>query len=85
MLANARKGDTSSHGGEIITASSDVFNNGKEVALDGDILNCAAHGNKPIKAITTSTFINDKLVLTIGAVAECGAIITTGSPDTFSE
>lgn len=87
MAAVARLGDTSSHGGSIISASSNVNCNGIGVARNGDSHNCPlrGHGVTPITAITTKTYVNGRLVVTVGAVAGCGAVITSGSSNTNAE
>jgi uncharacterized Zn-binding protein involved in type VI secretion len=85
MTAVARFGDEGSHGGTIITASGDSTCNGLGIARQGDILDCAQHGHQAINAITTHTLVNNRLVITVGATADCGAVIITGSPDTSVE
>lgn len=85
MTAVARFGDEGSHGGTIISASSDSTCNGRGIARHGDILDCNQHGQQSISAITTHTYVNGRLVLTVGAIADCGATIITGSPDTSVE
>lgn len=85
MAAVARFGDSSTHGGSITSASSDVKANGKGVARQGDILQCPSHGPRPITAITSKTRVNGRLVVTVGAVASCGAIINQGSPNVDAE
>jgi uncharacterized Zn-binding protein involved in type VI secretion len=85
MAAVARLGDTSSHGGAIVTASTNVRANGQGVARQGDILQCPSHGPKALTAITTKTRVNGRLVITVGAHAACGAVITQGSPTVDAE
>ena len=87
MSAVARLGDTSSHGGTIISASSNTNANGRGIARNGDQHRCgiSSHGVTPITAITTKTFVNGRLVVTVGAVAGCGAVINSGSPNTNAE
>lgn len=87
MTAVARLGDTSNHGGTIIQASSDVKVNGLGVARQGDNHSCpiSGHGVTPLTAITTKTFVNGRLVITVGAVAGCGAHINQGSPNVNAE
>jgi len=87
MPAIARLGDTSSHGGTIITASNDVRANNRGVARQGDSHSCpiSGHGVTPITAITTRTYVNGRLVVTVGARAACGAIINSGSPNDNAE
>lgn len=85
MSKVARLGDPSSHGGTISAVSSvNVFVDGIAIALDGDSHSCPipGHGTTSISAITSLTHGNSKLILTVGAIAGCGAVINDGSPDT---
>lgn len=84
MPAIARLGDTSTHGGSITTASSNTKVNGRGVARDGDTLLCPTHGPKPITS-TAKNKVNGRRIVTVGSVAQCGAIITTGSPNTNTD
>jgi uncharacterized Zn-binding protein involved in type VI secretion len=70
-------GDSSSHGGTIITSNQDgTFDvGGTEVAVNGALHSCPSHGVTSITAITIKSFQNGKLILTTGAIAGCGAII----------
>jgi len=72
-------GDSSDHGGTIITSNQDgtFFANGIEVAVEGAQHSCAIeeHGITSITAVTTKSYHNNKLILTKGAVAGCGAVI----------
>lgn len=85
MAAVARLGDSSTHGGTIISASPNVRANNKGVARQGDILQCPSHGPRPLNAITTKTRANGLLVITVGASATCGAVINQGSPNVDAE
>jgi uncharacterized Zn-binding protein involved in type VI secretion len=82
MSAVARLGDPSSHGGTIISASSDVKANGIGVARQGDMHNCPirGHGVTPLTAIA-QTKTNGRQTITVGATAGCGATIVSGSPN----
>ncbi len=74
-------GDTSSHGGSIVTASSHFRCRGAMVALDGDLLACPIHGRQEL--IGDSHFqIFGKLVVRVGNKARCGATIMTGASGT---
>lgn len=76
-------GDSSSHGGTIISSGQDgtCKVGGIEVAVTGALHRCGIvpHGVTPVTAITVKSFHNGKLLLTHGAVAGCGATII--SPD----
>ena len=75
----SRIGDTSDHGGAIITGSPSFDVNGIPVARIGDILDCPLHGKNPI---VTSMVVHSqdqgKPLAHIGSKTECGATITTG-------
>lgn len=75
----ARLGDPSSHGGTITSASTTVKADGIGVARAGDEHTCPAHGKSALTAIITKTKVNGRLVITVGATAGCGAVITAGS------
>ena len=76
-------GDTSTHGGSIITSGQDGFFliGGLQVAvegptsLDGATLSCPLHGNTIISSVIHKTYYNGKLLITTDAVAGCGAKI----------
>lgn len=85
MSAVARLGDPGSHPGAISSASSDVMANGISVARQGDGFACDIHGPQTLVAITTKTFANNKLVITVGAQTTCGATIISGSPTVNAE
>lgn len=73
-------GDSSSHGGTIISSGQDGNGTakGQIIAVQGAMHSCPIHGHgtTPITVITTKTKYNGKLIVTEGAVAGCGATIT---------
>jgi uncharacterized Zn-binding protein involved in type VI secretion len=82
----ARLGDTSDHGGVIITASSTVFADGIKVAAVGDLHSCPIPGHG-ITAITNGSgrfFAEGDVVAVVGSVCGCGARINTGSARFFA-
>jgi uncharacterized Zn-binding protein involved in type VI secretion len=85
----ALKGDSSSHGGSIITSNQDgSFDvGGTEVAVNGAQHSCPldGHGTTSITAITTKSKCNGKLILTENAVAGCGALITPPDRNVYVE
>ena len=81
----ARVGDTGSHGGSITTGSNSFFVNSKPIARVGDIYDCPEHGPNPIVTGASHVFGQGYLVAHIGSKTACGAIIVSGSPDTFVE
>lgn len=70
-------GDSSNHGGSVITTNQDgtLKVRGAVVAVEGALHSCPidGHGVTPITAVTVKSYHNSKLILTIGAVAGCGA------------
>lgn len=79
MPAVARLGDTSSHGGAIVTASENVLVNGMGVARVGDTLSCPIHGPQPIVEGLLTMLVNGVPVARVGDAAACGAVIASGS------
>ena len=83
MPAVATLNSTSSHGGNMITASGDTFGNNSGICIDGDMHQCpiSGHGITPVSAISTKdVYVNGKKIVVIGDKAACGAVITSGSP-----
>ena len=82
-------GDASDHGGSVITTNADgtLKAGGAAVAVNGADHTCpiGGHGVTPITAITTKTYHNGKLILTEGAVAGCGAVLTPADRKVFVE
>ena len=72
-------GDSSSHGGILISTNADntLDCQGINVCVNGCLHDCPipGHGITPVTAITTKSYYNNKLIITQGAVAGCGAII----------
>lgn len=71
-------GDTSSHGGTIVISGQDgsVSAGGAVIAVAGAMLDCPDHGMVSITPIIKRTTINGRLIVTDGATATCGAIIS---------
>ena len=78
----ARLGDTSDHGGTIITASTVVSCDGIGVAGQGDLHSCPipGHGVTPLISGSDGKMADGLLIIRIGDIAECGAVVITGSP-----
>ena len=83
--ALVRLGDTSSHGGSMISSSSWIQCGNQSLCVDGDIHHCPlpGHNNTPVTATSRIT-ARGKRMLRVGDVAGCGAIITQGDPKTNS-
>lgn len=82
-VAVVRLGDTSSHLGTIISASSvNLKANGIPVAVDQDLHSCPipGHGITPVTSAITKTS-GGRSLLRLGCVAGCGAVMVTGSPN----
>ena len=78
-----RISDPGSHGGMVITGSTDTFANSKGIARHGDLYDCPIHGVNPIVTASTDTFVNSRGVVRVGDLTLCGATLIEGSPDTF--
>jgi uncharacterized Zn-binding protein involved in type VI secretion len=79
----ARLGDTSDHGGVIITGAMRTVVNGRPAARMGDLHSCPLpfHGITPIVTGSPNTMTEGQPNARIGDVAACGAVIVTGSLD----
>ena len=81
----ARLGDTSDHGGYIISVTTTrTYCNGILVARLGDMHSCPipGHGITPLVSSPDMTIqAEGKVLATVGSVAGCGAVINSGSPN----
>lgn len=83
MPAIARQGDTSTHGGTVSVGSPNMMVNNRPVARVGDVFICPTHGPQTIVSSPISGKTNQgKLLAVVGSNISCGAVITTGSPNT---
>lgn len=74
-------GDTSTHGGTMISASSSYTVSGRKACLDGDLHACPKrkHGITPVSASGSATCGGRRMVVT-GDKAGCGCtVIGTGT------
>lgn len=82
-------GDSSNHGGVVITSNQDgtLKVGGSEVAVEGAQHSCPieGHGTTSISAVTNKSYQNGKLILTEGAVAGCGAVISPSDRKVYVE
>lgn len=89
MKRIALLGDSSDHGGSIISSGQDnsFLVGGIAVAVEGAQHSCPinGHGVTSITAITVRSYYNSKLVLTVNAIAGCGAKITPIDRDVYIE
>jgi len=81
--AIARLGDSSNHGGQIISGAARTLVNGKPAARKGDQHSCPlkGHGVTPITTGSSKTMIEGQPAARVGDSVGCGAVITSGSPD----
>lgn len=85
MPAVARLGDTSDHGGVIISASGNVKVNGIGIAREGDMHSCPLPGHGVTALISGSkNNANGRKIIRIGDTAGCGAVIVSGSSNVNS-
>ncbi|MHB9037095.1 MAG: PAAR domain-containing protein [Armatimonadota bacterium] len=80
----ARLGDGSDHNGTIISAASRTYINGKPAARKGDLHSCPIHGVTPIISGSERLLIEGRSAARVGDSAACGAVITSGSPNSSS-
>lgn len=87
MAAVARLGDSSSHGGIIISATGLATANNILIAVEGDQHSCPIHGHgiTPLISIISNSDANGKKIITVGAIAGCGAVIISGSPNVTAQ
>lgn len=77
-------GDTSSHGGSIITSASRTLVQGKLVARVSDILMCPDHGPSPIISGSSRFICEGQPVARAGSVTACGAVIVGSATRTVT-
>lgn len=82
----ARLGDTSDHGGTIITCCKKTKAEGKFIARVGDLHQCPlpGHGTTPILDGSPDDLVETKKCARTGSVTGCGAKIIGGSKKTFT-
>ena len=81
----ARLGDTSSHGGTVITGSVTTIVNGRPVARMGDMHVCPipGHGVTPIVVGSMNTATDGRPNARMCDIAGCGAVIVSSSLNVF--
>lgn len=81
--AIARLGDTSDHGGQIITGAVRTMVNAIPAARKGDLHSCPlkGHGVTPIVTGSERTMIEGQPAARVGDTVGCGAVLTSGSPN----
>lgn len=81
----ARLGDTSSHGGAIITSASKTLCEGALIARESDILDCPIHGPNPIVGHSSKLLVEGKFCARHGDATACGATLISGATKTMDE
>ena len=74
----ARLGDTSDHGGRIITSCEKWKDSGQLIARETDILLCPIHGEQPIITGSDKWKCEDQRIARHGDQAACGARLIAG-------
>ena len=85
MPALACLGDTTTHGGKIISSSSTIFINGIQVALVGDLVSCPEHGSNKIIEGDPTAFENGISVVVDNCHCECGCRVISSHIDSAIE
>lgn len=78
-------GDKNTHGGHVVSASSTMYINGKQVALVGDIVSCPKHGNNPIIEGAASAFDNGIAIVVDQCLCACGCRVISSESKTHTE
>ena len=76
-------GDKTTHGGQVMTASSTMIVNGKKVALIGDKVSCpiVGHGINTIVEGSPEWSSDGKEIAVDGCRCECGCQLISSVPD----
>jgi len=74
-------GDNTSHGGKVISASSDITVGGKKVALVGDRVSCpiTGHGTNVIVEGSPHRTFNGRAVVVDGCKCQCGCSVISSA------
>lgn len=76
-------GDKTTHGGQVISATSTMLVNGKKVALLGDKISCPMpfHGVNAIIEGSPEWMSDGKAIVVNGCRCQCGCQVISSSPD----
>ncbi len=74
-------GDKTTHGGKVISASSNITVNGKKVALVGDMVSCPVpgHGTNPITEGMSQRAFGGRAVVVDGCKCQCGCQVISSA------
>lgn len=76
------RGDTSTHGGAVVTSASKTMAEGKLIARKTDILSCPLHGPQPIVEGSPDTLCEGHEIARHGDHAACGAALIASATKT---
>lgn len=74
-------GDMTSHGGQVISASSGIELAGKKAALLNDMASCPLHGPNAIIECNMQYEEQGRGIVADGCLTACGAVVYAGSAD----
>lgn len=78
-----RLGDTSTHGGQVSSAASKSYAEGKPIARKGDSFTCPLHGEVVIAEGSDNTLCEGPQVARHGDALSCGGTLISGASKTF--
>lgn len=81
----ARLGDTSTHGGAIVTSADVSYCEGAKIARRTDILDCPIHGPNPIVGHSNKLWCEGLEVARHGDSTACGAALISGATISIDE
>ncbi|WP_380180846.1 PAAR domain-containing protein [Kalamiella sp. sgz302252] len=85
MPALVLLGDSNTHGGKVITASSTLFIEGIQVALVNDLVSCPFHGVNRIIEGDATAMDNGVPIVVDNCLCECGCKVKSSSPENSIE
>lgn len=86
MKSIIRLGDTSDHGGLMVTATAHFKANDTKGCITGDLHRCPIHGHGVTSVTGHSTVTSNGVsILLQGDVAGCGAVLNAGSGNVVSD
>ncbi|KFK91697.1 MULTISPECIES: PAAR domain-containing protein [unclassified Serratia (in: enterobacteria)] len=85
MLGVVCLGDTTTHGGEVKTASSTLYFNGLQAALVGEWVSCPRHGMNTIVEGDSTTFEEGRQVVVNNCLCACGCRVISSQPENSIE
>jgi uncharacterized Zn-binding protein involved in type VI secretion len=77
-----RLGDTSTHGGAMVTSARKSMAEGKLICRVGDTLNCPIHGPNPVVEGSPNSLCEGPKVARQGDHTACGAALISGATKT---